>query len=409
MKLGKNHYEIRVRAVHPRTGKRREVRREVSCNLTAARARQERLREELESAMESQAPERKRLEAFAGSWLSGRIANGELKPSSARKIATVWDLHIAPTEIAGLYIDDIRSSDVVSWLAGQREKTFVPGHKKSKRTARRHYSPSAIRGQFRVLRTILEAATIEAGVRNPCDGVKPPTPKPPRGNFLRPAELDTVLVYIEKIAPFWYPAVLLDILTGLRWGELSALRWDDLDEESGVIRVCRGNWKGKVIDSTKTGRNEWEPKTVPLLPELAALLREHRKKMIAEQHLGLRAGWLFPNSRGGLHSGSPISKVLPKALAAASVDRRVTVHGLRHTANDLLKRVADDEIVRAIIGHSTPQMTRHYSHIEESEKAGAARKVLQLIRKGVPKGVVEMKPATQAPDPEKQNPAKTRG
>ena len=58
------------------------------------------------------------------SWLSGRIEEGELKPSSADKIALVWDLHIAPTRLAQLFTDDIHDSDVLEWIDGLRAKRY---------------------------------------------------------------------------------------------------------------------------------------------------------------------------------------------------------------------------------------------------------------------------------------------
>lgn len=48
--------------------------------------------------------------------------------------------------------------------------------------------------------------------------------------------------------------------------------------------------------------------------------------------------------------------------------RRMTPHGLLHTANNELRRVANGEVVRAIIGHATEAMTHHYSHVGEDEK-----------------------------------------
>ena len=100
-----------------------------------------------------------------------------------------------------------------------------------------------MRGYYRVLRTILVAAGAEDACRNvgtiklaPIgDVVKKAEPK--RGNYLTRDELRLVLAHIEKQAPQWYAAVLLDVFVGLRWGELSALRWSDIDEQRGVIRV----------------------------------------------------------------------------------------------------------------------------------------------------------------------------
>jgi integrase len=193
----------------------------------------------------------------------------------------------------------------------------------------------------------------------------------------------------------------------LRWGELSALRWDDVDEAQEVIRVSRGNYRGTAIDSTKTGT----VKLVPLLPVVAEALRVHRRRMVAAQHPGLRAGWIFPNEAGNLHKGSPLRHVLDEACAAASVGRRVTPHGLRHTANDLLRRVASAEVTRAIVGHATEQMTHHYSHVDEIEKRAAAARVLDVLNggKGVETGVADREAAAEADVPQKKNPAGSPG
>jgi integrase len=241
-----------------------------------------------------------------------------------------------------------------------------------------------------VLRMIITAACARLRLPNPCDAVEMPSPGKQRRNFLTKEEVGNVLEFVERTSPFWYPAVLLDVVCGLRWGELSALRWDDIDEREGVIRVCRGNYKGKQVDSTKNGNDEFEPKLVPLLPEIAELLRAHRQKMIATQHKGLPNGWVFPNEKGNLYKGSPLRKVLDAACVACKTKWRVTCHGLRHTANDLLRRVADGEVVRAIIGHSTTAMTHHYSHVDEAEKKIAASRVLHAVlrpKEGIKEGI----------------------
>jgi integrase len=416
VQLGRNHFEIRARAKCPRTGKRKEVRRESRCGLKEARALQEQWRDELEAKLATPtAPMRVRLADFVPSWLSGRLANGELKPSSAEKIATVWDLHVEGTKIADLYIDDVHPEDVEEWLADQRVKTYRPGKgKASKRTGKpRRYSAGAIRGQYRVLASIIAAATARQRLPNPCDGVATPRKgKRRKGNVLRADELERVLSFMRAESPEWYPAVLLDAFTGLRWGELSALRWDDIDEAACVIHVQRSNWKGKVIDALKCDdEDDDKEKVVPLLDAVAEVLHEHRRRMVAEQHPGLATGWIFPTQRGTLHKGSPLRKVLDRAVEAAEIGRRVTPHGLRHTANDLLRRAASGDVVRAIIGHSTPQMTTHYSHVDEDEKRAAVQRAFAVVTggKGVATGVASTDDEGSETSEQEKSPAVSQG
>jgi integrase len=416
VKVATDRYNIRVRATDPRTGKRKEVERVRDCTLTEARAVQNEWRDELVASLTAERPAQVRLRDFVTSWLTGR--KGEIKQSTAEKLALVWDMHISPERIADLFVDEISIEDVEEWLAALRLKTYVPGKGKasgrrtrSEKSKARPLSAGTIKGYFRVLSQILGEACARARVTNPCDALRAPKPGKRRKNFLAIDEVGKVLAYVREKHPAWYEAVLLDIVSGLRWGELSALRWDDVDEQAGVIRIVRGNVKGRVERSTKTGDDEDEPKLVPLLPEVQEALRARRQQMIRDQHPGIEHGWIFPTVKGKLHKGSPLRKVLDAACLACGTKRRVTPHGLRHTANDLLRRVTDGEVVRAIIGHSTTAMTHHYSHVDENEKRLAVTRVLAVVRgdEGGKDGGTDRKTAAPAENPETQNPAVTRG
>jgi integrase len=133
--------------------------------------------------------------------------------------------------------------------------------------------------------------------------------------------------------------------------------------------------------------------------------------MVAEQHPGLATGWIFPTQRGTLHKGSPLRKVLDRAVEAAEIGRRVTPHGLRHTANDLLRRAASGDVVRAIIGHSTPQMTTHYSHVDEDEKRAAVQRAFAVVTggKGVATGVASTDDEGSETSEQEKSPAVSQG
>ena len=67
-----------------------------------------------------------------------------------------------------------------------------------------------------------------------------------------------------------------------------------------------------------------------------------------------------------------------RALKRAGITKRVTVHGLRRTFNNLSRQVAGAIVTRAITGHVTEEMTEHYSHVDRAEKLRAADQVVAL-------------------------------
>jgi hypothetical protein len=65
-------------------------------------------------------------------------------------------------------------------------------------------------------------------------------------------------------------------------------------------------------------------------------------------------------------------------LRRAGITKRVSVHGLRRTFNNLSRQVAGVIVTRAITGHVTEEMTEHYSHVDRAEKLRAADQVVAL-------------------------------
>jgi len=198
-------------------------------------------------------------------------------------------------------------------------------------------------------------------------------------NVLRTLEIHVKARPMEqrRRVPIAYPMVLALISTGMRWGEVSALRWGDIDERSRTITIARAQFRG-TVDTTKTS----VVRSVPLADELAAVLQEHRVLLVTTQHPGLRAGWVFPSSSGTPKSSASIRPALLAALADAGVRRRQTVHGLRRTFNDLLRQLTSGEVVRSMTGHSSAAMTGHYSHVDAKEKSAAVSRAFEVIRGG---------------------------
>lgn len=356
--LGPRRWLARIQYRDPRTKRKRSLERIVEGSEREAKRVHAAL--ELEASRAAEPRSRERLAAYAKSWIASRLPH--LKPSVADKYANSLDRHILPV-LGDLFVDVITPNDVQGYV-NDRVEGGAAGH--------------TVLNELRLLRTIAKDSVAEGlADRDWAARVKPPavdtyTEEDP--NLLTAAELAEFLSYIPVQ---WRPLVELMAFTGLRWGEVSALRWSDLNLQQGLVRVRRGNWKGmEVLPKTKKSR-----RTVPL--PVGVLPR------------GRPPGWpedalVFPSLEGGLHRGTPLAKVFGRAIAAIRAAREkandqtpfpdVTPHGMRRTYNDLVRRVAAREVVKAITGHTTDTMLEHYSRVDAAEKAAATARVLEMVR-----------------------------
>jgi integrase len=177
------------------------------------------------------------------------------------------------------------------------------------------------------------------------------------------------------IPDYWYALFATMAFTGMRWGEASGLRWEDIDHAAGVITIRQTNYRGSV-GAPKTPKSR---RLVSMGPDVSALLQAHRARLEAQGHPSLETGWVFCTRKGALYRSSPINTVLQRHLASVGIAKRLTQHGLRRTFNDLLTRVASGRVARGIIGHTSVQMTDHYSFVDRHEKRAAQAAVLGLL------------------------------
>jgi integrase len=91
---------------------------------------------------------------------------------------------------------------------------------------------------------------------------------------------------------------------------------------------------------------------------------------------GLLAGWVFPNGAGKPRANGSLCDANRRVLAHAKIAKRVTIHGLRRTATDLLGRAAVDPVAaKAII--STPSIACG-STTRRGMQSGSAQRCPQL-------------------------------
>jgi len=140
--------------------------------------------------------------------------------------------------------------------------------------------------------------------------------------------------------------------TGLRRGELIALRWRDVDFAGQSIRV-RASYAGGQLTTPKSGK----VRSVPMAPEVASALAAlgQRELFTGEDDL------VFPGETGGYLDGSALRRRYGAALTQAGL-RPLRFHDLRHTFGTRMIGVADIVRVQEWMGHADIQTTRKYLH-----------------------------------------------
>ena len=184
-------------------------------------------------------------------------------------------------------------------------------------------------------------------------------------------EVPFFLTVAKREAPQYYELFLTALHTGMRSGELAALRWHDLDEHGKFIRVQKNISHGKITE-TKTGK----ARRVDVSDELFRALLDLRRRRQAEY---LARGkneipeWVFlgpgriekDRETGGLKraEGKRIdirnvkNYAFHKCLTKAGL-RRIRFHDLRHTyATLLLMQGESPAYVRDQLGHSSIKIT----------------------------------------------------
>jgi integrase len=156
--------------------------------------------------------------------------------------------------------------------------------------------------------------------------------------------------------------------TGLRQGELLALRWRDVDFAGSVVRV-RASYAGGALTTPKSGK----VRSVPLAPEVAKKLTElaGREFFIGPDDLA------FPGEAGGFLDGSALRRRYKAALRDANL-RPLRFHDLRHTFGTRMIAKADIRRVQEWMGHADIQTTMRYLHYAPREDD--ARLVAEAFR-----------------------------
>jgi integrase len=243
-----------------------------------------------------------------------------------------------------------------------------------------------IHGVFRSALT--RAVQQQLLARNPADAFKKRLPKIEREEMttLTPEQSAHLLGAVANSRLYW--PVLLALVTGMRRGEILALRWKSLDLERAILRVVES------LEQTKRGLRFKPPKNdrhrAITLPAFAVEELRRFKRQQAEELLsiGIRQdGETLVCCRADGLPLQPRSLTHQFALVVARGTGlpRVRFHDLRHThATQLLLSGVHPKIAQERLGHSTITITLDlYSHVTDTMQSEAAERLDAAFRSAI--------------------------
>ncbi len=180
-----------------------------------------------------------------------------------------------------------------------------------------------------------------------------------------------------------YSLYYLAVVTGMREGELLALKWENVDLENGILSV-KFNLKripggGLAVGKPKT---ESSIRSVKLGEDTITVLKEHKRYLEQEaiNDYWHDEGFIFPSSVGTALDPSNLLKQFRELLEIAELPR-IRFHDLRHTAASLMLNNGVDVLVASQrLGHAHPSITLDvYGHLMPSMQNKAASIIDALL------------------------------
>ncbi len=218
------------------------------------------------------------------------------------------------------------------------------------------------RNLIKAVKRIFQLAVDEGLIdRNPCLGIMIRVPESIM-KVLAPTEVQTLLTEAKMINHRFYPIWVFALMTGMRSGEMVALRWADIDLENRLISVHK-QWTSKNgLCATKTKRN----RMVPISDELYQFLIELKLSRGTEQTV-------LPHLVEWQHGDQ--AKVLRDFCVGIGITS-VKFHDLRATfITNLLTRGESLARVMAMVGHSELKTTNGYLRKAGIDLKGATDKL----------------------------------
>ena len=303
----------------------------------------------------------------------------QVRPSTFQRHESIFRVHIEPSKIATMKLKDIKPYHIQNFL---NTKTYMV--------------ESSVKKIYQLLDRFFKHAVLNDLLwKNPMQGVIiPKTEKQQRDiEILTRDEQRKYMLALQD--EFQRMLFLTALFTGMRQGELIALKWKKIDFHKGIITVDESYKQVKLFD--ENGESTYKiisqpPKTkqgnrkIPIPAFLLEELKKHRKQ---QKEYGMKisgsdfnpTGLVFCSLSGTPLQASRVFRIHSRICKNADIEK-VSFHALRHTfASRMIEEGEDVKNVSVWLGHSTVQMTYDiYVHVTNQSKLEGAKKMDKLYK-----------------------------
>ena len=319
-------------------------------------------------------PEQFTLAVWLNTWLQ-TFKKNSIKPTTFAQYESISRLYLVP-RLGETILSDIKPLQIQTLLNDL-------------------YDSGLSRRTIELTKTVLRASLIQAKKLKllselPTTDLVLPKKEKPKPKVL---DEDVQKILIAELAPNYIGrAIIFALFTGLRRGEVLALKWSDFSAEEKSINVTKSlsriktfeGKKSKTILKVSTPKTETSIRTIPLIDKAIELLAEHKKAQ--EDYKELVGSYykdsdlIFSNGCGGYIDPGNLNRKLKKVTNKLGLPT-ISSHAMRHTfATRGLEAGVSLKAMQEFLGHSSIQITGDiYTHLLKKQKVKEMEKINKMF------------------------------
>jgi len=348
----------------PLTGKRRRQSKTVHTTKKQAEAIMRQMIQDIESGHVA-APSTRKLQDWITDWLDNYRPN--IEETTRDGYQEKLDNYIIPG-LGKIPLNTLQAEHIQKWVND---------------LSQRGLSPKTIRNAFNILNPALKKAVVLHMIpSNPCEGVELPKLVRPEVEVYDSRDFNLILDAAKGTD--MYLIVLLELTVGLRRGELIALKWPQVDLDSGVLHIRENTVRAHGTTITKQPKSKAGNRDISIGSEVVEVLRQakaeyDRDKMVwgAGFHDG---GYVIRQENGEPFRPDSITHKWRRFETKHGLSH-IKFHGLRHSnATALIQAGVSPKVVQQRLGHADVTITLNtYTHVLPSMDQDAANKLDSMV------------------------------